>query len=121
MTEENDSNVPNQLEKNLLWLGYEEYTGLWQVVIEVSDETEPETGESQRDLARNLIQKLLDRGWIEIYLSDGPLGDGKIMLIPLEERQNFLDSERSWNLDEEDEQSVWFATTDEGITAYRRR
>lgn len=98
------------LERKLVWLGYEDYTPLPQLVIEV---------DGSSAVARQVLDELLARGWVELYRTDRPLDNKTIMHIPAEDRQGFLDDDASWSWrDDSNWDLVWFATTDDGYEAY---
>ncbi|MBO3743053.1 hypothetical protein [Actinoplanes flavus] len=96
-------------EQNLVWLGYEDYTGLWQAALEVED----------RDVARRIVASLLSRGWIELYFTDGLWDNETIAVVPVRDRMTVLEDVASWSV-EGGGRLIWFATTDEGYDAYRK-
>ncbi len=101
------------LERNLIWLGYEDHTPLPQFVIEV---------DGALAVARQVLTGLLARGWTELYRTEGTLASDTMTQIPAGDRQSVLDDDSSWSWQEDDERIwtlVWYATTAEGYDAYR--
>ena len=109
----------NSLERELVWNGYEDYTGLWDAFLTVRDSAPGERSTQEaRELARQLIESFLARGWVELFISRGPVGEAVYELVPAADQSRVLDSDSSWSWEAGDP-LVWYATTDEGHSAYR--
>lgn len=114
-----DDGGMNSLEKELIWNGYEDYTGLWDAFLTVRDSPPAAySAQEARNEARRLLESFLARGWVELYVSHGPAGETQYEIVPAEERAGILDSETSWTWEDGDP-LVWYATTDEGMFAYQ--
>ena len=109
----------DSLEQEIIWNGYEDYTGLWDAYFVVRD-TDPGTRSAQeaREIARQFVGSFLTRGWVELYISRGPAGETVYDLVPTEDQSRVLDSDSSWSWEDGDP-LVWYATTDEGYFAYQ--
>lgn len=108
------------LERNLLWLGVEDYTGLWQAVAEARDDAEPCSIHEAQGQARRTIESLLAGGLIELFVCQEPLNNETVEIVPPEEQPAVLDEEASWTAPEEGGKSLRFATTDRGFAAYQK-
>jgi hypothetical protein len=108
------------LERDLLWLGIEDYTGLWQAAVEVRAALGPCSVREAQDRARRMIESLLHRGLIELFLCQEPLDNETVEVVPLEKLSAVLGSEASWSAPEEGGKSLRFATTDKGFAAYQK-
>ncbi|GAA0466174.1 hypothetical protein Aca07nite_77350 [Actinoplanes capillaceus] len=115
--DEDDTMTP--VEQNLVWLGYEDYTGLWQVAIEVQDESGENSEADNRAFAQRIVESLLNRGWIELYFTEGPWTNETIMPVPAEDRAEVLTADASWATPVNGGKLIWFGTTDEGFAAYQ--
>jgi hypothetical protein len=110
----------DELERDLLWLGVEDYTGLWQAVAEARAETEAYSLSEERRQARRAIDSLLSRGFIELFVCQEPLNNETVEIVPPERQSAVLDDAASWEDPEEGGKSVRFATTERGFAAYRK-
>ena len=109
----------DSLERNLLWLGVEDYTGLWQAVIEAGGSATNSMSDA-RKRARRAIQSLLDNNFIELFACPEPIDNETVKPIPKERNLLILEEESSWVVPGEGGVSLRFATTDRGFAVYRR-
>lgn len=102
----------------LLWLGVEDYTGLWEAVAEVRAANRLLGSRQARRQTAKLLSDLARRGWIELYICVEPLDDA-ISQVPAEQVDEVLEREDSWEPPiESGSKSVRFATTERGESAY---
>jgi hypothetical protein len=111
----------NKVTTDLLWLGYEDVSGLWEVSWGDDDAAMPDA--TRRDRRIDLLVELLRSGWIE--LATGPWSsdfDASPHLTPDEARETLLDR-RCWEGPDPDDELgtsvVRLRTTDAGFAAYR--
>ncbi|MEV0897182.1 hypothetical protein [Actinoplanes sp. NPDC049802] len=117
---DNENGTMTPVEKNLVWLGYEDYTGLWQIVLEVQDEEGINSLAEAQRFAKQTVESLLSRGWIELYFTDGPWTNETITAVPPEKRAQVLAADDSWATPVGGGgKLIWFGTTDEGFSAYQ--
>lgn len=109
----------NAIEQTLVWLGVEDYTGLWQVPIDVRGQPGINSTQDAHSYARSVLESLLTNGWVELYICQEPLQNESVRLVPPEDRRGVLDSDSSWQIPEPFGKSVRFGTTDAGLAAYR--
>lgn len=112
-----DMGTMNPVERNLVWLGVEDYTGLWQAAIEVRNVPGAQSPHDAREYACHVIESLLDSGWIELYVCQEPLNNESVELVLAEDRSRILQCDSSW-IAPEHGKSVRFVTTDDGFDAY---
>ena len=108
----------NAVERNLVWLGVEDYTGLWDASLVVSGILGAGSIEDAREHARRVVESMLDKGWVELYVCQEPLDNDSIELVPPGDRHRILESDSAWEIPEAFGKSVRFAATDEGVAAY---
>ena len=109
----------NALEQELLWSGYEDYTGLWDAFFTVRDSVPGgRPPHEARELTRQLLESFLARGWVELFVSHGPAGETVYELVPAADQSKVFDSDSSWSWEDGDP-LVWYATTDDGYLAYQ--
>lgn len=108
----------DELERDLLWLGVEDYTGLWQAVAEAHAATYSISEDLRQ--TRRTIDSLLSRGLIELFVCQEPLNNETVEIVPPERQSAVLDEVASWKAPEEGGKSVRFATTEQGFAAYRK-
>jgi hypothetical protein len=99
----------------VLWLAIEDYSGLWEVVWELNTRF-PGNDPSNRRRARETVRVLLDRGLLDLYWSQEPLGDP--VRISAEEAQALLDDDRFWEEPVAGGRSVRIGATEAGEEAY---
>ncbi|PJI94088.1 hypothetical protein [Luteimicrobium subarcticum] len=108
----------NAAEIDILWLGYEDVSGLWEVTWGDDDGTEPSRTARRGDL----FVTLLSDGLIDV--TTGPPSadfDAAHHLAPDEVRELLRDP-RSWRgpqLDDDGQHVLLFRTTEAGLAAYR--
>jgi hypothetical protein len=95
------------LERDLLWLGIEDYTGLWQAAAEARADAGPCSIHEAREQARRIIE------------SQEPLNNETVEIVPPKRQSALLGEEASWTAPEEGGRSLRFATTDKGFAAYQ--
>jgi hypothetical protein len=107
----------NAFERDLVWLGVEDYTGLWDASFAARSILEPDSPEDARAYARRALESLLAKGWVELYVCKEPLNNDSVELVSPDERRRVLEADSSWEIPKPFGRSVRFATTDEGIAA----
>ncbi|MGC4867816.1 hypothetical protein ACLQ3B_20570 [Micromonospora sp. DT53] len=108
------------LERSLLWLGIEDYTGLWQAVAEARGDREPRTAHDALVRARRTIESLLAADFVELFRCPEPLANETVERVPAEEQPGILGANGSWAVPEEGGVSVRYATTDRGFAVYQK-
>jgi hypothetical protein len=106
--------------RNLLRLGAEDYTGLWQAVAEACNDIEPCSLSEARRQVRQIIDSLLVGGLIELFICQEPLNNEAVEIVPPERRPAVLDEVASWGAPEEGGKSVRFSTTERGFAMYQK-
>jgi hypothetical protein len=106
------------LVRDLLWLGIEDFTGLWDAAFTAQATEGLASLETARDRARSVLESLLAEGLVDLYLFQGlPRNDA--VAIAHERRSALLDDDECWEApEEEDDASVWFNTTEKGFELY---
>ena len=107
------------LQCNLLWLGVEDYTGLWQAVAEARNDAEPSSIHNARTEARRAIESMLCTELIDLFVCQEPFNNETVEIVPADARLAVLEDEASWIAPSEGGRSVRFATTERGFAAYR--
>jgi hypothetical protein len=107
------------LERTLLWLGVEDYTGLWQVSIEIAGVREGYSAEEVLTFARRLTASLLSKGWIDLFICQEPLDNASVQRVLPGDQAVVLDDNASWVAPEPYGRSVRYATTATGLAAYK--
>ena len=110
----------DSLETSLLWLGVEDYTGLWQAVAEARDDTGSLSLNEAQVKARRSMESLLRRGYVEMFACQEPLNNESVDVVPPERWPIVLAEVASWEPPEEGAISFRYATTDQGFVAYRK-
>ena len=107
------------LESSLLWLGIEDYTGLWDAAHQVRSALST-LGELEAiTQARVVVSGLAHRELIALYRCIGTLADGQVTDVAAGEVDSVLEDERSWKTPETPfGESIWYATTDAGQSLY---
>ncbi|WP_330465498.1 hypothetical protein [Micromonospora zamorensis] len=108
------------LERNLLWLGIEDYTGLWDAVAEARGDGEPRSTHDALVQARRAIEFMLAADFAELFRCPEPLNNDTVELVSAEEQSAILNAGSSWVVPEEGGTSIRFATTDRGFAAYQK-
>ncbi|MFG1653891.1 hypothetical protein ACGFIE_28555 [Micromonospora sp. NPDC049275] len=78
------------MERHLLWLGIEDYTGLRQALAEVRGDSEPRTTDEALAQARRAVESLLAAGFVELFRCREPLNNETAELVPVRERAGIL-------------------------------
>ena len=98
----------------VLFLGIEDCSGLWEVLLEQDFYELPET--ARMDLARRVVEELSGAGFVSLYRSQEP--SGARQEIPKEDWDLVLSASKSWQPPGERSEAVRFKTTSEGKRAY---
>lgn len=107
------------LESSLLWLGIEDYTGLWDAGYEVSAVFSDLPTSGERNTAKTLLSDLARRDLIRLYRCVGTLASGQISDIALEMLDSVLADDQLWQPPQTPfAESVWYATTEAGESLY---
>lgn len=110
----------DDLERNLLWLGVEDYTGLWQALAEARDDTGQRPPSETQRRVRQIVDSLLAEELIELFVCQEPLNNETVEIVPPERCFAVLEKAMSWRPPEEGSKSIRFATTEKGFAAYRK-
>lgn len=107
-----------ELVKEILWLGIEDFTGLWDAAYTVQFVEKLPSLEIARDRARSVLEVLLADGLVELYQFQGP-PQNDATPVESERRSGLLRVDGFWvTSGKEDEPSVWFDTTEKGFELY---
>ncbi len=109
----------NALERTVLWLGVEDYTGLWDICLEAAGASKSGTPDEARGRAHRTVASFLADGLIELFVCHGPPTSETIDRVPATHQDAVLDDASSWGMPEEGGQSFWIATTDRGFAIYK--
>src|SRR4051812_48074916 len=107
------------IEQTLVWMSVEDYTGLWQVPLEVRGQPGVNSTQEAHSYAHAVLESLLTKGWVDLYICQEPLQNETVRLVPPEDRRGVLDLESSWKIPEPYGESVRFGSTDAGLSAYK--
>ncbi|MEU2494657.1 hypothetical protein [Streptomyces sp. NPDC007883] len=108
------------LERSILWLGVEDYTGLWEAVLEVGVDAEPSSYGEARVRAGRAIRSLLTDGFIELFVCQEPMNNDSAEIVLPENYSSTLREAEFWQTPEEGGKSVRFAATEKGFAAYKK-
>jgi hypothetical protein len=116
--------VDSPLVASLLWLGDEDYTGLWEAVAEVRAHRSGSTPAEVRTATAELILALANSGMIEIFACREPVEDETASRLSRPQYEESLAQESRWNPLPIRElasgvDSIRYATTDLGLAAYQ--
>lgn len=108
----------NRLEIELLWLGYEDDTGLWETPWQ---RDRPVRGAqlATRDEVRETLIQLAGAGMIEVLAGPESVDFEDVDIIPPTALPDLLDDERAWIAGDVGERVVRYRTTDLGFQSYR--
>jgi hypothetical protein len=102
----------------LLWLGVEEYTGLWEAAAEVARfEADPSFWDACRRTGA-ILSSMYSRGWITLHRTDEPMVGGHIVDVPKTDVDATLDIGPHWQPPTVGVESIRFKTTALGRKAY---
>jgi hypothetical protein len=105
------------LERGLLCLAAEDYTGLWDAAAEAAKGHHRMSWlEAQRD-ASAALAVLLEQGLISLYLCEEPVGRGDIDELPPGKWRSTLAAGPHWNIPTPGVTSVRFLATELGSAA----
>ncbi|MFE7404990.1 hypothetical protein [Isoptericola sp. NPDC057559] len=106
---------------DLLWLGYEDVSGLWEVSWEDGDDAAP--GRTAWDRRVGLLVDLLRSGLIELAVGPWSSDFDTSRRLTADDVPEALADPRSWQGPDPDDEDgapvVRFRTTDAGFAAYR--
>ena len=105
-----------ELVRPLLWLGIEDYAGLWEAVWELNTRRPEQPEPANRLIAERILRELLDAGHIRLFKSPEPYGD--VASIPLHEAEAALGRCENWAEPRPNGVSVRFSTTPSGEALY---
>ena len=107
------------LAQRLLWLGYEDASGLWEAEQEATLLPLIAAPTRRASVARTL-QDLARRGLIDVCAGPEPLQLNDRTRVPISELAAVLEAPGSWLAPErQGDNAVRYETTDKGFTAYR--
>jgi hypothetical protein len=108
-----------ELELELLLLGIEDYTGLWDAKLAARAALPGLTEHQSIDVARSLLTGFLQTGLIELFRVVGTTASGDITQVPLAEVEYVLIDPHWWNgPDAPLAESAWYAATPAGEAAF---
>jgi len=107
------------LTRNLLWSGYEDYTGLWDAAFEAKAINGPQPIEDARECTRRLMESLLADGLIELFTCPWPPDNDAFEVVLPDDRTEILQDDMSWTAEREGA-LIWYATTDKGFDSYKK-
>ncbi|MFI6939465.1 hypothetical protein ACIBI4_09350 [Streptomyces sp. NPDC050418] len=107
------------MESTLLWLGVEDYTGLWEAALEASAVGGPCSPPEVQERARRTIESLLVSGFIELFACREPMNNDGVRIVSPDHWAEILGRETCWTSPEPGGESIRFASTDRGFAAYR--
>jgi hypothetical protein len=110
----------DDLERNVLWLGIEDYTGLWEAALEAGPDTEPSSFGAVQARARLVIESLLGGGFIELFVFQGLVVSERAELVPPERHASVLGDDDFWKVPEGEGELAGFAATEQGFAAYKK-
>jgi hypothetical protein len=102
-----------------LWLAIEDYSGLWEAVWELNTARPAAPADSNRSIAREAVEYLLEREWVQIYRVREP--DGSPTPVTADEARRLLDTPSSWEPPCAGGTSIRIGATEKGEEAYRTR
>lgn len=105
----------DEIKRTLLWLGIEDYSGLWEAVWELNTRA-PEEETSNAALARRSLQDYLRQGWIELFECEEPEGD--LRQLSTTAAMAALQRDGAWKEPAPGTRSIRFSTTPKGESAY---
>jgi hypothetical protein len=106
------------LVKDFLWLGIEDFTGLWDAALTAQTVEGFPSFEPARDRARTVLEYLLAEGLVDLYQSRGfPQNDAAP--VARKQQAGLLHDYGLWSAPrKEDDFAVWFDTTEKGFVRY---
>ena len=106
-----------QITKKILWLGMEDYSGLWEILWELNT-LYPEISETKKyELAQNTVQALIDKGYLNLYRCEEPYD--KLSKVSSNEAYSLIDDFESWKEPKPNSISLRIGTTQKGEDAYK--
>jgi hypothetical protein len=107
------------LVRALLWLGVEDYTGLWEAAAEAGKfALSPSRWDACRTASAALTDMVANR-WITLYRCEEPLDSDRVAVIPADQVESALSLGPLWDAPgAEAGFSVRYLTTDDGRSAY---
>ena len=106
----------SELVRRVLWLGIEDFSGLWEVVWELNTLMPDRDPAQNRDLARDIVHGLLAEGLVQIFQCKEP--DGQQVAVSLETAEEVLAGDEAWEPPEFNGLSWRIGATEKGSEAY---
>lgn len=106
----------DQLLNRILWLGMEDYAGLWEVVWELNGLLPDRSSPENQRLAYSIIRYLFEKKFIEFYRCKGP--DGELKAVPPAFVSTVLANPASWEPPDFHGTSWRISTTESGVEKY---
>ena len=105
-------------ERRILSSAVEDYTGLWELLWELSTARSGGVSNADRALAETALRSLLDRGWVALYR--GREFAGEEQPVPAMEFDSVLAQDESWSEPAKGAIQVRVAATQAGEDEFRR-
>ena len=98
--------------KELLWSGYEDWTGLWEAVWWFQTEYPELRGDPARNQARRFLKELVAEGLVRLCFLD----ESTNMETPIEREKalEIMSKDESWSTPDRLEHQVRYVTTEAG-------
>lgn len=107
-----------RLMRSLLWLGVEDYTGLWEAAAEAANSGVPVSTSTARRAGREALSALAAHGWITLHRSPWPVVPDRVEDVPRDRYEQELAVAEHWDPPTPGRTLVLFSTTDSGRVAY---
>lgn len=112
----------DQTAVSLLWLGIEDYTGLWEALAEVHRAYPDLTREEAEVETARLILELGRAQLIRLAMCEEPVSERSLSELPVEDVEQLVMDSQWWSAPQENGvRSIRYHTTDAGFVAYRQR
>lgn len=109
--------MDQSLLRRILWLGIEDYSGLWEARWEAKAVRPEESDSGIDELARRSVKALVDRGYLRLFRCQEPYGD--MTETDVGEAPALLEDEGSWIEPGPRTVSIRISATPAGELAYR--
>jgi hypothetical protein len=108
----------SEVVRRVLWLGIEDYSGLWEVVWELNTLRDDKTPAENRATAQEIVTELLEKDLIQIFQCEEP--DGSPVAVPMGVAKKILETDSAWEPPGFNGVSWRIGATDKGERAYNK-